>query len=66
MNVYGISLIVCYVAAERIERLCKDLPTKYKGNDIGLFYMVEQNPYLSGYHAHFLLLLDADDKTAII
>ncbi len=26
---------------------------------------MEQNPDLSGYHAHFLLWLDSEDKTAI-
>ncbi len=50
---------------ERLERLGKKLATKYKGNEIRLFYTVEQNPDLSGYHAHFLLWLDAEDKTAI-
>lgn len=50
---------------ERMERLGKKLATKYKGNEIRLFYTVEQNADLSGYHAHFLLWLDADDKTAI-
>jgi hypothetical protein len=48
-----------------MERLGKKLATKYKGNEIRLFYTVEQNPDLSGYHAHFLLWLDVDDKTAI-
>lgn len=50
---------------ERMERLGKKLATKYKGNEVRLFYTVEQNPDLSGYHAHFLLWLDEDDKTAI-
>jgi hypothetical protein len=50
---------------ERMERLGKKLANKYKGNEVRLFYTVEQNPDLSGYHAHFLLWLDADDKTAI-
>jgi len=48
-----------------MERIGKKLATKYKGNEIRLFYTVEQNPDLSGSHAHFLLWLDADDKTAI-
>jgi hypothetical protein len=48
-----------------MERLGKKLATKYKGNEVRLFYTVEQNPDLSGYHAHFLLWLDAEDKTAI-
>ena len=47
------------------ERLGKKLASKYKGNEIQLFYTVEQNPVLSGYHAHFLLWLDEEDKTAI-
>jgi hypothetical protein len=51
---------------ERMERLGKKLATKYKGNEVRLFYAVEQNSDLSGYHAHFLLWLDVDDKTAII
>lgn len=50
---------------ERMERLGKKVATKYKDNEIRLFYTVEHNPNLSGYHAHFLLWLDADDKTAI-
>jgi hypothetical protein len=50
---------------ERMERLGKKLATKYKRNEVRLFYTVEQNPDLSGYHAHFLLWQNAEDKTAI-
>lgn len=50
---------------DRMERLGKKLATKYKWNEIRLFYTVEQNTDLSGYHAHFLLWLDAEDRTAI-
>lgn len=31
------------------------LATKYKENEIRLFYKMEQNPEQSGYHTHFLL-----------
>ena len=50
---------------ERMERLGKKLATKYKGNEIRLFYTVEQNPDLCGYHAHFLLWSDSDNKTEL-
>ena len=50
---------------ERMERLSKKLATKYKGKETRLFYTVEQNTDHSGYHAHFLLWMDADDKKAI-
>jgi hypothetical protein len=44
-----------------MERLAKKLATKYKWNEVRLSYAVEQDPDLSGYHAHFLLWLDADN-----
>ena len=50
---------------ERMERIEKKLATKYKGNEVRLFYTVKQTPDLSGYHVHFLLWLDVEDKTAI-
>ncbi len=50
---------------ERMERLGKTLATKYKGNEVRLFYTVEQNPNLSGYHAHFLLWTDAENKAEL-
>jgi hypothetical protein len=49
----------------RMERLAKKLATKFKQNEIRLFYTIERNPDKDGYHAHFLLWTDADDKTAM-
>jgi len=49
----------------RMERLGKKLATKYKENEIRLFYAVEQNPDFSGYHAHFLLWSDSENKTEL-
>jgi len=48
-----------------MEHFGRKLAIKFKGNEIRLFYTMEKNPDLSGYHAHFLLWLDAEDKTAI-
>ena len=48
-----------------MERLGKKLATKYKENEIRLFYAVEQNPDFSGYHAHFLLWSDSENKTEL-
>jgi hypothetical protein len=48
-----------------MESLQKKLATKYKGNEFRLFFTVEQNSDCNGYHAHFLLWTDANDKTKI-
>ena len=37
----------------------------FSGCVLRLFYMVEQNTYLSGYHAHFLLWSDSENKSEL-
>jgi hypothetical protein len=50
---------------ERMECLGKKLAAKYNGNEIRFFNTVEHNPDKSGYHAHFLLWTDSENKSEL-
>ena len=49
----------------RMELLGKKLATKYKENEIRLFYTIERKPDESGYPAHFLLWSDSEKKVEL-
>lgn len=52
-------------AKDRMGKFFDKMSSKYKGAEIRLFYVCEENKTRNGYHSHFILWSDIPDKAEV-